>query len=481
MTAEEIQSIIRAQRAFYDSGATRDVDARLKKLRCLRAAMQAHEAELAAALKEDLGKSVPESYMCETGLAMSEISWLLKHTKKLSREHRVTTPLAQYVSRSYRKPSPYGTVLIMSPWNYPVLLSIDPLADAIAAGNTVVLKPSAYSPASSQVLTELIKEVFPPEWVSVVTGGRAENTALLEQKWDMIFFTGSQAVGRTVMRAASDHLTPVTLELGGKSPCIVDETAAIPLAAKRIVWGKYLNCGQTCVAPDYILCKTQVKDQLIEELGRQITKQFGKDPLQNPDYGKIINRKHFDRICRLIDAVNAPVAASSAGSCADRSDAGACGRIVIGGRRNPDSLQIEPTVLTDIIWDDAVMQEEIFGPVLPILTYEKLEDLPQIVNSRAKPLALYYFSQDKAAISYVTDRCQFGGGCVNDVVIHLATPYMPFGGVGESGMGGYHGEEGFRTFSHFKSIIDKKTWIDMPMRYQPFQGLYNRLVRIFVR
>ena len=489
MTAQEIQGILRAQRAFYDSGATRDVDARLDRLRSLRAAMQEREAELAAALKEDLGKSTQESYMCETGLAMSEISWLLKHTRALAKEHRVKTPLAQYVSRSYRKPSPYGTVLIMSPWNYPVLLSVDPLADAIAAGNTVVLKPSAYSPASSRVLTDLVKSVFPPEWVSVVTGGRAENTALLDQKWDMIFFTGSQAVGRTVMRAASEHLTPVTLELGGKSPCIVDETASIPLAAKRIVWGKYLNCGQTCVAPDYILCKKEIKEQLIEELRRQITQQFGENPLANPDYGKIINRKHYDRICGLIDAINNPASSDSAGAetpdvgpeIDGRSASSSAGRIVIGGRRSPDTLQIEPTVLTDITWDDAVMQEEIFGPVLPILTYKTMEDLPKIVNGREKPLALYYFSQDKAAIRYVTDRCQFGGGCVNDVVIHLATPYMPFGGVGESGMGSYHGIEGFRTFSHFKSIVDKKTWIDLPMRYQPFRGFCDKLVRIFVR
>ena len=488
MTAQEIQEIMCSQRAFYDSGATRDVDARLQKLRELRTAMQEREAEIAAALKEDLGKSTQESYMCEIGLAMSEISWLLKHTRTLAKEHRVRTPLAQYVSRSCRKPSPYGAVLIMSPWNYPVLLSIDPLADAIAAGNTVVLKPSAYSPASSRVLTSLVASVFPPEWVSVVTGGRAENTALLDQKWDMIFFTGSQAVGRTVMRAASEHLTPVTLELGGKSPCIVDETAAIPLAAKRIVWGKYLNCGQTCVAPDYILCKEEIKEQLIEELRRQITQQFGTDPLTNPDYGKIINRKHYDRICGLIDTVNSLASSDSAeaetpgGPESDgRSAATSAGRIAIGGRRNPDTLQIEPTVLTDITWNDAVMQEEIFGPVLPILTYERTEDLPRIVNSRAKPLALYYFSQDKDAIRYVTDRCQFGGGCVNDVVIHLATPYMPFGGVGESGMGCYHGIEGFRTFSHFKSIVDKKTWIDLPMRYQPFRSFYDRIVRLFVR
>ena len=503
MTESEIQEIIREQRAFFETGATGSVDARLEKLRELRAAMLEREDDIAAALREDLGKSAPESYMCESGLAMSEISWLLKNTRKLSREHRVRTPLAQYVSRSYRKTGPYGTVLIMSPWNYPILLSIDPLADAVAAGNTVVLKPSAYSPASSALLAELIAQVFPPEWVSVVTGGRAENTALLDQKWDMIFFTGSQAVGKTVMRKAAEHLTPVTLELGGKSPCIVDETAKIPLAARRIVWGKYLNCGQTCVAPDYILCRGEMRDELVKALEEEIRRQFGEDPLSNPDYGKIINEKHFTRICGLIDNTvkgTGPRAAASADSAANADVSPAAAHVInkddrtasgaqppaahavlaAGGRRDAGALKIEPTVLTGVSWDDPVMGEEIFGPVLPILTYEKTTDLPAIINSRAKPLALYIFSENRETVRFVTEYCQFGGGCVNDVVIHLATPYMPFGGVGESGMGCYHGEEGFRTFSHTKSICDKKTWLDLPMRYQPFKGVYNTLVKWFV-
>ena len=498
MTEAEIQSILQRQRAFFESGATRSVEARLEKLRSLRAKMQEREEDIAAALRRDLGKSGPESYMCESGLAMSEISWLLKHTRKLAKEHRVRTPLAQYVSRSYRRPSPYGTVLIMSPWNYPVLLSIDPLADAVAAGNTVVLKPSAYSPASSALLAELIAQVFPPEWVSVVTGGRAENTALLDQKWDMIFFTGSQAVGKTVMRKAAEHLTPVTLELGGKSPCIVDETANIRLAARRIVWGKYLNCGQTCVAPDYILCREEIREELIAAIREEIRRQFGDDPLSNPDYGKIINEKHFTRICGLIDNTVKGVGPQTAGAAgtAANADSAASARpasggtplsagphavLAAGGRRDARTLKIEPTVLDQVTWDDAVMGEEIFGPVLPVLTYEKTADLPAIVNSRAKPLALYVFSGNKENIRYVTEYCQFGGGCVNDVVIHLATPYMPFGGVGESGMGCYHGVQGFETFSHYKSICDKKTWLDLPMRYQPFKPIFNTIVKWFVR
>ena len=459
MTEAEIKQILEEQKAFYRSGKTRDVNARLDMLRRLYKELQHRQTDIAAALKKDLGKSEAESYMCETGLTMSEISWLLKHTRKLSKEHRVSTPLTQYFARSYQKPVPYGVTLIMSPWNYPVLLSLDPLADAIAAGNTAVIKPSAYSPASSKILAEIIGAVFPPGWVTVVTGGRAENTALLDQKWDRIFFTGSQNVGRLVMKKASENLTPVVLELGGKSPCIVDETAKIPLAAKRIVWGKYLNCGQTCVAPDYILCKAEIKDQLVVELKNQITLQFGDNPLKNEDYGKIINVKHFSRILDLIDK----------------------DKIVFGGKGDPATLKIEPTILDSVTWDDAVMQQEIFGPVLPVLTYNDISELPDIVNHRPKPLALYIYSENKKNIKFITEYCQFGGGCVNDCIIHLATSAMPFGGVGESGMGAYHGKKGFETFSHFKSIVDKRTWFDMPMRYQPFKDAYNKMVKMFMK
>ena len=459
MTEAEIKQVLEEQKAFYRSGRTRDVNARLEMLKRLYKEMQNRQADISAALKKDLGKSEAESYMCEIGLTMSEISWLLKHTRRLSKEHRVRTPVTQYFSRSYQKPVPYGVALIMSPWNYPVLLSLDPLADAIAAGNTAVIKPSAYSPASSKILAEIISAVFPPGWVTVVTGGRAENTALLDQKWDRIFFTGSQNVGRLVMKKASENLTPVVLELGGKSPCIVDETAKIPLAAKRIVWGKFLNCGQTCVAPDYILCKPGIKDQLIAELKNQIRLQFGENPLKNEDYGKIINVKHFTRILDLIDK----------------------DKIVFGGKGDPATLKIEPTILDNVTWDDAVMQQEIFGPILPILTYNDMTELPDIVNHRPKPLALYIYSENKKNVKYITEYCQYGGGCVNDCIIHLATSSMPFGGVGESGMGAYHGKKGFESFSHYKSIVDKRTWFDMPMRYQPFKDFYNKLVRFFMK
>lgn len=459
MTQQEIRRIIDRQRAFFASGVTLDPAYRIAALKRLRDAVRKNEDKLNEALRQDLGKSAFEGYMCEVGLSLSEINYMIRHTSAFAREKRVRTPLAQYVSRSYRKASPYGSALIMSPWNYPVLLTLDPLADALAAGNTVVLKPSAYSPRTSQVLAELLGECFDPAYVAVVTGGRAENSCLLDEPFDTIFFTGSQAVGKEVLRHAAQRLTPVTLELGGKSPCIVDRTANLKLAARRIAFGKFLNCGQTCVAPDYIYCDEKIKDRLIEELKQQITAQYGAEPLQNSDYGKIVNEKHFDRLTGLMDPA----------------------KVVFGGERDRGSCRIAPTLMDHVTWEDPVMREEIFGPVLPILTYTDLDEAVEKVNSLPHPLALYLFSADKRTIKMLTARCQFGGGCVNDVVIHLATTQMPFGGVGESGMGGYHGKAGFDAFSHTKSIVDKKTWLDLPMRYQPYQKLNEKLIRIFVR
>ena len=459
MNQEGIQEIVRKQRHFFYKGATLDINFRIKALKKLRASIQAHQPQINAALKTDLGKSSFESYMCESGLVLSEISYILKHIHSFSCEKTVHTPLAQFHSRSYRKPSPYGVVLVMSPWNYPFLLTFDPLVDAIAAGNTVVLKPSAYSPATSSIICEIVRECFPEQYVAVITGGRAENTCLLQESFDYIFFTGSQAVGKEVMKQASAHLTPVTLELGGKSPCIIDKSANLKLAAKRIVFGKYLNCGQTCVAPDYLYCHKDVKDELIRLIQKQIRKQFGKAPLDNKNYGKIINEKHFNRILNLIDPA----------------------RVVQGGNGNPATLQIEPTVMDNVTFQDAVMQEEIFGPVLPVLTFDSVEEVIHKVNSMAHPLALYIFAQDREVTEKVTASCGFGGGCINDVIIHLATSEMPFGGFGESGMGSYHGEKGFETFSHYKSIVDKKTWIDLPMRYQPYRKLYDKLIHLFLK
>ena len=459
MNQQQIDALREKQRKFFATGATLDVSFRIAALKKLYQALQENEQAIAEALHSDLGKSAQESFLCETGMTLSEISYLLKHIRGFAREKTVPTPMAQFAARSYRKPMPYGVCLIMSPWNYPVLLTLEPLADALAAGNTAIIKPSAYSPATSALLAELLGKVFPEEYVAVVTGGREENAYLLEQKFDYIFFTGSKSVGRLVQEKAARHLTPVTLELGGKSPCIVDKSANIALSARRIVFGKFLNCGQTCVAPDYILCHPAVKEQLIACLKAEIQRQYGSDPLHNPSYGKIISRKHFDRVAGLIDSSKA----------------------VCGGETDPDALKIAPTILDNITWEDKVMGEEIFGPVLPILTFASAEAVVETVNRRDTPLALYVFAQDKQFVQTITTRCAFGGGCVNDCIIHLATSAMGFGGMGESGMGSYHGKTGFDTFTHYKSIVDKKTWLDMPMRYQPYQKVYNRLVRLFLR
>lgn len=460
MTNQEIQNLLEKQRAYYRSGATISVKFRIEQLKKLSAAVQQHQNEINDALQSDLGKSHYEGFMCESGLVLTEISYMIKHTKKFAKRKTVMTPLAQFHSHSYKQPVPYGNVLIMSPWNYPFLLTLDPLADAIAAGNTAIVKPSAYSPATSKIVEKIIKECFPPEYVAVVTGGRAENTALLDQKFDLVFFTGSQTVGKEVLRRAAEHLTPAVLELGGKSPCIVDATANIKLAAKRIVFGKYLNCGQTCVAPDYILCERSVKNEFVKAVVAEIKKQYGENPLENKDYGKIINQKHFSRLCGLIDQE----------------------KVVIGGNANPDSCQIAPTVMDNVTYDDAVMGEEIFGPIMPILTFDDFDAVVDELKTKDKPLALYLFTSDKKHVKRVTTELSFGGGCINDVVIHLATSEMGFGGIGESGMGSYHGKDGFDAFSHYKSIVDKKTWLDLPMRYQPYHSkLYEKLLHMFLK
>ena len=460
MTGAEIQTLLGKQREYYKSGATISVKFRIEQLKKLYAAVKKYETEVNDALTADLGKSHYEGFMCESGLVLSEISYMIRHTKRFAKRKTVYTPLAQFASHSFKQPVPYGNTLIMSPWNYPFLLTIDPLADAIAAGNTAIVKPSAYSPATSKIIEKIITECFNPEYVAVVTGGRAENAALLKQKFDFVFFTGSQAVGKEVLRHTAEHLTPAVLELGGKSPCIVDASANIKLAAKRIVWGKYLNCGQTCVAPDYILCEKSVKDEFVSEVVKQIKKQYGEKPLENRDYGKIINERHFVRLCGLIDK----------------------NKVVIGGETNAETCQIAPIVMDNVTYDDAVMGEEIFGPIMPILTFESFDTVIDELKDKDKPLALYIFSSNKQHIKRATTELSYGGGCINDVVIHLATSEMGFGGVGESGMGSYHGKDGFDAFSHYKSIVDKKTWMDLPMRYQPFKSnLYETLLHIFLR
>lgn len=453
-----MDNILKKQQNFFKSGKTMSVDFRLEYLKKLRTAIKNNEQKILEALKKDLGKSSTEGYMCEVGLAMSEITYFLKNLKKFVKDKIVPTPITNFHSKSIIKSVPYGNVLIISPWNYPFLLSIEPLVDAIAAGNTVILKPSAYSPATSKVVKELIEEVFEKEYVATVTGGREENKHLLEMDFDFIFFTGSKNVGKEVLKAASEKLIPTALELGGKSPCIVDETANIKLSAKRIVFGKFLNCGQTCVAPDYIYCHKKVKDKLIFEIKNQIISQFGQTPLENPDYGKIINEKHFERLVELIE---------------DK-------KTVIGGKTDKNTLKIEPTVMLST-WKDKIMQDEIFGPILPVLTYENLDNAIEKIEKQPHPLALYIFSKNNKNIKKVTEKIKYGGGCINDVVVHLATPEMPFGGFKQSGIGAYHGKFGFDCFSHKKSILDKKTWFDLPLRYQPYSSIIEKLLKLFLK
>ena len=454
----EIETLVARQRAFFTQNTTLPLEFRREALDRLERAIVQREGEINDALRADLGKSASESYMCEVGMTLSELRFMRSHLRAFARKRRVLTPLAQFHASSYTVRDPYGVVLIMSPWNYPFMLTMEPLVGALAAGNCCVVKPSAYAPATSAIIGKLIADCFPPEHVCVVEGGRAENQALLHQTFDYIFFTGGVTVGREVMRHASEHLTPVTLELGGKSPCIVDSTAKIKLAARRIAFGKLLNCGQTCVAPDYLLADRRIADELIACLSREL-ERMAPDALHNDSYVHMVNRKHFDRVMGLIDPEKA----------------------VLGGHGDAQTLRIEPTILRGVSTEDPVMQEEIFGPVLPVLTYDTLDEAIAFVRSRPHPLALYFFSEDKAAQRCILRETAFGGGRINDTIIHLATSRMGFGGVGQSGMGSYHGKKSFDTFSHEKSIVDKKTWMDMPVRYMPYSKLKDGLLRIFLR
>lgn len=455
----QIDRVVELQRQFFDSGKTRNVSFRIRMLERLEQSVLACEKELCAAMKKDLGKSETEAYMCEIGLTLSELRYVRRHMRAWTREHSVKTPLAQFHGRSFTVQEPYGIVLIMSPWNYPVLLTLEPLIGAIAAGNCCVLKPSAYAPKTSRVLADMIGRIFPKRYVAVIEGGRQENQSLLEQKFDYIFFTGGVAVGKFVMEKASVNLTPVTLELGGKSPCVVDRTADLRCAARRIVFGKYLNCGQTCVAPDYVLVERAVHDKLVAEIKKEIRRMFGNEPLKNERYGKIINRKHFERLCALIDPK----------------------KVILGGKCDPETYRIEPTVLDGVVETDAVMQEEIFGPILPILQVESCDEAYAFIQKRPHPLALYLFTTSRRTENRFVKELAFGGGCVNDTIIHLATSHMGFGGVGNSGMGSYHGKKSFDTFSHEKSIVKKYNWIDLPMRYQPYSKWKEFLIRMFLR
>lgn len=458
MEAEDIKRIVDEQRRYFLKGVTRNVDFRKGMLKKLYQAIKDDRKELAAAMKKDFNKNGMEVYMTETGLVLGEITFHLRHIDRWTRDRHRPTPLAQFWSRSYIKAVPYGVALIMSPWNYPIQLSLDPLVGAISAGCTAVLKPSAYAPATSRALAGLISRTFPPEYIAVIEGGRQENKSLLDQKFDYIFFTGSPAVGRFVMERASVNLTPVTLELGGKSPVIVDETANIKVAARRIAFGKVLNAGQTCVEPDYLLIHKDVKEAFVRAYKEALDEFF---PLERDreDMCVIVNRKHFDRVAGYLEGAH----------------------IVLGGGTDPARRYVEPTLIDDVAIDSPVMTEEIFAPILPMLPYTSLDTCIDFINSRPRPLALYMFTENKAAARRVLSNTVFGGGCINDTIIHLATSRMPFGGVGDSGMGGYHGKYSFDTFTHYTSIVDKTTRLDLPVRYRPYTKLHKKAVELLVK
>lgn len=452
-----IHSLLSHQRAYFHSGVTLPVANRKKYLNALLREVTMQEGALLAALRQDLGKAAFEGYMTEVGLVRDELRFQLRHLDQWARDVRCPAPLSQFPSRCWTHAEPYGVVLIMAPWNYPVQLCLIPLIGALAAGNCAVVKPSAYAPATSRAIARLISAALPPELVSVVEGGREENQALLDEPFDYIFFTGSPAVGRFVMEKAARHLTPVTLELGGKSPCIVTPSANLNLAARRIVFGKLVNAGQTCVAPDYVLVHESVKGRLVQLMIREITRFLGDDPLANPDYPKIINEKHFTRLCRLLED----------------------GNLLCGGQ-HADS-RIAPTLIDGVDGASPVMQEEIFGPILPILSYRDLDEVIFFIRERPKPLALYLFTRSKQTEQLLLSHLSFGGGCVNDTLVHLASAHVPFGGVGGSGMGGYHGKASFDTFSHTKSILKKSNWLDLPVRYHPYTPGKEKLLRFFLK
>jgi aldehyde dehydrogenase (NAD+) len=415
-------------------------------LRKFRDAIIKNEKRITDAVYHDLRKSYQEAYLTEISLVLAEIKYHLKKVGRWSRPKRVPTPVYLLPSSSRLLHEPLGVSLIIAPWNYPFQLLMNPLVGAISAGCTAVLKPSPYTPAIAKVMEEMIAGIFPPEYVTTFQGGRDVNGFLLEQRWDMIFFTGSPALGKIVMEAASKHLTPVVLELGGKSPCIVDKGANIWIAARRIAWGKTINAGQTCIAPDYILAHKSVKEQLIEAIGNEVRKTFGDDPSASEWYPRIVNKQAFARITGYLQN----------------------GKIRFGGRFNEEDRYIEPTILDDIDLSSPVMQDEIFGPVLPVISFDKIDEAVEFVSKREKPLAFYYFGKNSRA-KEVLSRTTSGGGCINDTLMHITNHHMPFGGVGNSGMGSYHGKDSFLAFSNARAIVRTPTWIDMPFKYVPFR------------
>ncbi|WP_178020080.1 aldehyde dehydrogenase family protein [uncultured Paenibacillus sp.] len=454
-----VATVVRAQQQFVRSGAARPVEFRLRQLERLKTAITRYETRILEALQRDLRKPELEGYSTEVGYAYDSIGYVMKRLKHWAKPERVRTPLTHIGSRSYIYREPYGSALIIGPFNYPFMLVIDPLIGAISAGNAAIVKPSEYTPHVSGVIAEMLGEYFDPEYIQVMEGGQEVTSALIHAPLDLIFFTGSIQVGKIVMAAAAEHLVPVVLELGGKSPCIDDREADLGLTAQRLVWGKYLNTGQTCVAPDYVLVHESVKAELIAKMKAQITAFYGDDPQRSPDYGRIVNERHWDRLMGLLDPSKV-----AAGGTGDRGD-----------------LYLAPTIMENVNWEDPVMQEEIFGPILPVLEYRDLDAALRDIGERPKPLALYLFTGNAETERKVMESVSFGGGCVNDTVMHLVSPYLPFGGVGSSGMGAYHGRYSFETFSHRKSVLKKSTRVNLGFIYPPYNAGKLKLIRRFMK
>ncbi|MCM3133078.1 aldehyde dehydrogenase [Paenibacillus polysaccharolyticus] len=430
---QQAKQLVTTQRTFFNTGQTKPVEYRIQALQNLRKGIQKYQQRILDALRADLNKSEAEGYGSEIRIVLGELDYTLEHLREWAAPRNVPTSSAIPDAVSTIYPEPYGVALIIAPWNYPFQLAFGPLIGAIAAGNCAVIKPSELTPATSRLIYDLIHETYPEEYIAVMEGEVETSTALLNEKFDYIFFTGSTGVGRIVMKAAAEHLTPVTLELGGKSPAIVHQDADLKLAAQRLVRGKFLNAGQTCVAPDYLLVDEQVRDQLIKEIRAEVRDKFGDDVMQNKDFPHIVNARNFDRLSAFLTN----------------------GKNLMGGRSNRDQLMIEPTILGDIDWDSPVMQEEIFGPILPVFTYGELDPMLDEIVRRPKPLALYLFTENETLQEQVLNKVSFGGGCINETLSHMTSHYLPFGGVGESGMGSYHGKQSFEVFSHHKSILKR--------------------------
>lgn len=445
----DLHELVKSQRAYFTSGQTRELSFRIRQLQKLKDAIEDAEKSILQALQADLGKFAYEAYLSEIGIVRSELRFTLKRIRRWAASRRVRTPLLSLPGSSRIYPEPYGVVLIISPWNYPYLLSMTPLIGALAAGNCCILKPSEYAPQTSAAMAALIAEHFDPRYAAVVEGDAAVGESLLAQRYDSIFFTGGAAVGRLVMQSAARSLTPVTLELGGKSPCIVDRDIRVDHAARKIVAGKFLNAGQTCIAPDYLLVHRAVEPELVDGITANIARFYGPDASKSPDYARIVNRRHFDRLAGLLGS----------------------GRIIVGGDSDPQQRYISPTLIDEVNWEDPIMQEEIFGPLLPILPIADADEAVDRIRSLPQPLALYLFTENPAVKKKVIAEVPFGGGCINDTLVHFANPHLPFGGVGTSGMGRYHGRFSFDNFSHFKGVMRKPAWFHMPLRYPPFGKL----------